>query len=58
MRKIQPKEHDKIVRLYATMGAHAIGKRFGVSHQTILNILRDKGAKVRPVGKNVNGKRK
>ncbi len=55
MCKIQPTEHDKIVRLYAKMGAAKIGQIYNVSHQAILNILRDKGVKIRPVGFNVNG---
>jgi len=58
MRKINPREHAKIVRLYATMGAKQIGDKYGVSHQAILNILRVNGVKVRSIGKNVSGKRK
>ena len=53
MRKISPKEHAKIVRLYDTMSAKQIGDKYGVSHQAILNILRGCGVKPRPVGVNL-----
>lgn len=56
MRKIPTSEHGKIVRLYGKMGAKAIGDKYGVSHQAILDILRINGVKVRKPGKNVNGR--
>ena len=53
MRKIPLKEHAKIVRLYAAMSAGAVGKKYGVSAQAILNIVRGAGLKPRPVGPNL-----
>ena len=52
MRKIKPAKHAEIVRLYDKIGARAVGKKFGVSHQAIINIVRKSGGKVHPVGVN------
>lgn len=52
IRKIPIKKHAEILRLYENMSARALGKRFGVSHQAILNIVNYYG-KARPVGANV-----
>ena len=54
MRKIQPQKHAEIVRLYATMNSRDLGKKYGVSHQAILNIVNDFGKK-RAHGKRVKG---
>lgn len=56
MRKIPVKKHPEILRLYAVMSARSLAKRYKVSHQAIINIVRDNGGDVRHVGIKTGGK--
>lgn len=54
-RAVVDAEYETLWRLYITdeLGSRTVGRRLGVSHQTVLNRLRELGIPLRPKNQRV-----